>query len=335
MAAFLFCGFFFMAFDHEILIATAPVFDLENSPEYGKPVQAYFRHYGLDFEKNQPGLIHRFGLVEAGNYQLACHYWQHPRARGSCFIVPGYLDHSGQFGKIIQQCLARQFSVIIFDLPGHGLSTGIPVSIHNFGEYQIALKAIIDRFGDEAQQPWRLIAQSTGASIAMDYLLSEGVRHFEKVVLLNPLVHTTHWTRNCILHSLLKLFTARIPRQFATNSNDENYLRFVREDDPLQSRTIALSWIGALKLWVKRFALLPSSEFDVLVVQGEADETVDWRYNLNAIRSKFSQAHILRLRQGKHHMANEIDEIQRPMWSAIDLYFDSKLNEDEIHAEIA
>jgi alpha-beta hydrolase superfamily lysophospholipase len=325
-----------MAFDHEILIATTPVFDLENSPEYGKPIQAYFRHYGLDFEKNQPGVIHRFGLIESGNYQLACHYWQHPRSRGTCFILHGYLDHSGQFGKIIQQCLARQFSVVIFDLPGHGLSTGIPVSIHNFGEYQSAFKAIIDQFGNEAPQSWRLIAQSTGAAIAMDYLLSEGVNHFEKVVLLNPLVRTTHWLRNCILHSVLKLVKSRIPREFSKNSNDENYLAFVRDNDPLQSKTIALNWIGALRLWVKRFELLPSNEFDVLLVQGDSDETVDWRYNLSAIKAKFPRVHVLLLRNGKHHMANEINDIQQPMWSAIDLYFESKLGNYEFdNGEIA
>lgn len=319
-----------MAFDHEILIATTPVFDLECSPEYGKPVQAYFRHYGLDIEKNQPGVTHRFGLIEAGNYQLACHYWQHPRARGTCFILHGYLDHSGQYSKMIRECIDRHYSVIIFDLPGHGLSTGIPVSIHNFSEYQQAFKTIIDYFAQEAQQPWQLISQSTGSAIAMDYLLTEGVSHFEKIVLLNPLVHPANWSRTAFLHSVLKWFTARFPRSFAQNSNDQNYLRFVREDDPLQSRTIALSWIGALKLWLKRFELLSPSPFEILIVQGEADETVDWQYNINAIRKKFPQSHILRLRQGRHHMANEIPEIRQPMWAAIDLYFDSKLRDDEL-----
>jgi alpha-beta hydrolase superfamily lysophospholipase len=319
-----------MAFDHEILVATTPEFDLENVPEYGKPIQAYFRHYGLDFEKNLPGVIHRFGLIEAANYQLACHYWQHPRSRGTCFVLHGYLDHTGLFSKTIQQCIARQFSVVAFDLPGHGLSTGIPASIHNFGEYQTAFKAIIDYFGHETQQPWRLIAQSTGAAIAMDYLLSEGVAHFDKVVLLNPLVRITQWTQSCMLHSILKWFISHIPRKFSKNSGDENFLHFVRENDPLQSRIISLNWIAALRLWVKRFAFLPSSEFEVLIVQGEADETVDWRFNLDAIRKKFPQSHILRLKQGKHHIANEVDDIQTPMWSAIDLYFDSKLNQDDL-----
>jgi alpha-beta hydrolase superfamily lysophospholipase len=319
-----------MAFDHEILIAKTPEFDFDAAPEYGKPIQAYFRHYGLDFEKTLPGVIHRFGLIEAGNYQLATHYWQHPRARGTCFIVHGYLDHSGQFGKIIRQCLERQYSVVIFDLPGHGLSTGIPVSIHNFSEYQLALKAIIERFANEAPQPWQLISQSTGSSIAMDYVITEGVPSFQKVVLLNPLVRPANWSRTAFLQSVLKWFTPRVPRSFAANSHDVDYLRFVREDDPLQSRSIALSWIGALKLWLNRFELLPASAFDILIVQGEADETVDWRYNMDVIRKKFPQSHILRLRQGKHHMANEIAEIQQPMWAAIDLYFDSKLHDDDL-----
>lgn len=320
-----------MAFDHEILIATTPAFDLENAPDYGKPVQAYFRHYGLDFENRQPGVVHRFGLVEAGNYQLACHYWQHPRARGTCFILHGYLDHSGLFGKIIRHCLAQQLSVIIFDLPGHGLSTGIPVSISNFAEYHQALKTVIDFFGAEAQQPWRLIGQSTGAAIAMDYLLSEGVTHFDKVVLLNPLVQPTRWRGIALLHRVLKFVTTRVPRNFSDNSTDPQFVKFVRNNDPLQSQTIALSWIGALRLWLKRFALLPASNFDLLVVQGEADDTVDWRYNLGAIRQKFPQAHILRLRDARHHLANEADTVQQPMWSAIDLYFDSKLNEDDLN----
>jgi alpha-beta hydrolase superfamily lysophospholipase len=51
----------------------------------------------------------------------------------------GYLEHSGIYQPIIKEILEQGFSVITYDLPGHGLSNGSPASIQNFDHYQQVL----------------------------------------------------------------------------------------------------------------------------------------------------------------------------------------------------
>ncbi|SUV72968.1 lysophospholipase [Acinetobacter baumannii] len=39
-------------------------------------------------------------------------------------LLHGYLEHSGIYQPIIREILEQGFSVITYDLPGHGLSNG-------------------------------------------------------------------------------------------------------------------------------------------------------------------------------------------------------------------
>lgn len=41
------------------------------------------------------------------------------------------------------------------------------------------------------------------------------------------------------------------------------------------------------------------------MVQGESDETVDWRHGLKVLREKFDEPRILLLEEARHHLANE------------------------------
>lgn len=47
-----------------------------------------------------------------------------------------------------------------------------------------------------------------------------------------------------------------------------------------------------------------------MIVQGEEDMTVDWQHNLQVLRGKFDRPEVLMLKQGRHHLANEIPQIR-------------------------
>ncbi len=61
---------------------------------------------------------------------------------GTVFLLHGYLEHSGIYQPIIREILDQGFSVLTYDLPGHGLSDGSPASIQNFDHYQHVLLAV-------------------------------------------------------------------------------------------------------------------------------------------------------------------------------------------------
>lgn len=282
----------------------------------------YFRFFNIDFENHFEGLSHNFGNIQSSGYDIAVHYYQLADAEGSCFIVHGYYDHSGLYGKIIEYCLKRKMSVVIFDLPGHGLSTGEQASINSFSEYQTVLSNVVEKLAKTAPKPWYAIGQSTGGAILMDFMLSAREPVFAKTVLLAPLLRPTRWPVLALAHNVVNLVTSHLSRRFVKNSHDVEFLEFLENRDPLQARKLSLQWVTAMKHWIKYFLHLRVSDEAPLIIQGKEDTTVDWQYNIQEIQKKFPNSKLYYLNNGRHHLANESEEIMLKTYSAMDMYFD-------------
>ena len=101
----------------------------------------------------------------------------------------------------------------------------------------------------------------------MDFLLSSGDDIFPKSILLAPLVRPQNWVLSKISHSMGKFFLKKIKRQFVVNSHDEEFLDFLENKDPLQSRVLPLQWVAALKKWNDYFLTLASVDATPLIIQ--------------------------------------------------------------------
>lgn len=312
-----------LPFDPERLHRQLSAFSVDEVSGRGDAVLDYFRFYGLDFESRMPGVKHHFGHFASGKYEIVAHYFCVENPSGTCFVFHGYFDHVGLFKHIIEYCLRRNLNVVAYDLPGHGLSTGERVSIASFGDYSAVLRDALKRFADIAPHPWHAIAQSTGAAIVMDHLLLEETPTFERVVLLAPLVRAAEWLWVKTAYWLGHKFLQRVTRRPSVNSSDKDFLHFIDSEDPLQERFISVRWVDALLRWERRFEYLPTQQRSLLIVQGQRDTTVDWRYNIPAIRQKFPHAKYLPLQGAYHHLANEAEPLREKMFAAIDMYFGS------------
>ena len=281
----------------------------------------YLEFYHIHFAREVPGLRQHLGAMQFGDQQLAVHVFLQPSARGVLLLVHGYLDHVGLFGHLIRFGLERGYTVVAFDLPGHGLSSGDRVAIDDFGDYRRAVESVMTHCAP-LPGSWRVIAQSTGGAAVVDYLLHHPDK-LEKVVLLAPLVRPRSWWWVKSAHALLHRFRDTMPRGFAENSNDPEFLRWIRTD-PLQSTVISMRWIGALRRWLKN---LPQGngecEAVVLLIQGDADGTVDWRYNVNRIQRLISGTQLVILEGARHHLANESPPIRSRIYAHIDEFFSS------------
>ncbi len=154
-------------------------------------------------------------------------------------------------------------------------------------------------------KPWHLLGQSTGGAIAFDYLLNQSpVSQLGETILLAPLVRPRAWQQSKLLYQLVKPFRRSVPRSFSNNSNDAAFVEFVR-NDPLQARILPTAWVGALAEWISYIEQAKPSGRSPIIVQGDADMTVDWQHNLNVLNDKFSQPRILLLPEARHHLANE------------------------------
>ncbi|MET1067668.1 MAG: alpha/beta hydrolase [Pseudomonas prosekii] len=267
--------------------------------------QAYQHFYALDF----PGRALRQGLgrFQVAEYEVVGQVWWPERAKATMFVFHGFYDHTGLYRHVIEWALDQGFAVIACDLPGHGLSSGERASIKDFAEYQDTLQ----RLFVEAQtlglpQPWHLCGQSTGGAIVIDHVLNHGVDSPAQgqVILLSPLVRPRAWGWSQLSYHLLRPFVKGIARRFSENSNDPAFLPFLQAD-PLQPLRLPTAWVGALRRWIRRVEGAPKSLRRPLIVQGQADMTVDWQHNLAVLNAKFDRPQVLMLPLARHHLANE------------------------------
>lgn len=284
--------------------------------------QRYTRYYGLDFSERLPALHHGFGYFEAAGFTISVHGWRPVSPRGTVFICHGYFDHVGLYRHVIGHVLELGFAVLAYDLPGHGLSSGPPAAINDFGAYREVLERCLTLAENRFPKPWHVIAQSTGGAIVMDYLLHHGFDEssspFGRVILLAPLVRPFKWQTARWLHSLARPFVRSIKRVFTINSGDPDFLDFLENKDPLQPRRLSTLWVTALKKWLPGFENAQRVPLSPVVIQGDRDETVDWRYNLEVIRSKFENPEIHILSGARHQLANEQQDYRQQIFRIID-----------------
>lgn len=293
--------------------------DFDSQQQLSEIERNYCAYYRIDMESRLPGVSHRLGYFESLGYRVAMHVYTPEQARGTVLVLHGYFDHAGLYGHLIRDLLQQGLAVVIYDLPGHGISSGDPVSIRKFEDYQQVLDSCVETCRNHLPRPWYAVGQSTGAAVLLDHLLSrrnpqELFRHW---VLLAPLVRPARYRKAVLLHTLLSPFVQTWKRAFSENSNDSSFIRFVRRHDPLQSQVLSVEWVTALRKWVKRIEAMPPIEAQVTIVQGKQDTTVDWRHNLRVLRTKFPGVAIHYLPQGRHHLVNESQELREQIFAII------------------
>jgi alpha-beta hydrolase superfamily lysophospholipase len=275
------------------------------------PLDAYRVFYGLDRSLSACSRC-EFVHFEAAGYRIAAQLWVPSSARGTLFLLHGYYDHMGLYRHLIDWAILHGLAVVICDLPGHGLSSGEPASIRDFAEYQAVLEGLFQAADAyELPAPWHLCGQSTGAAILIDYLLNAPVHALVgETILLAPLVRPRAWVRSRLSYHAMRRFVRQLPRRFTVNSSDLEFIDFVHREDPLQAKALPADWVGALARWIPKIeSSMPSSRTPI-VIQGDADLTVDWRYNLKILQQKFARPEILVLPGARHHLANEQVEIR-------------------------
>ncbi len=288
--------------------------------------QKYFDFYSINFEIDNELVDHFFGALDEGSFDVACHYFRHKEALGTCYVVHGYFDHAGLFGHVIEYLLNAKQNVILIDLPGHGLSSGERATIDAFAQYVSVLDDCVKRSAVvRSNLPIHFLGQSTGAAVIMQYVLEN--RHADpasilgQVVLLAPLVRPAKWAFLKLVFPFVQRFVGDMPRTFSTNSHDKKFLDFLRLTDPLQFHSLPIQWVRAMSVWLNAFKRLPVSLLSPIVIQGQQDNTVDWRFNIKVIKEKFPGAQVHFVTEGRHHLANESELIRQKIFNYLDPIF--------------
>jgi alpha-beta hydrolase superfamily lysophospholipase len=275
-------------------------------------IQEYFDYYDL----NVPDTDHYFGTLESEGAVLVVHIFSPQHPCGSLFLLHGYFDHTGTLSKLIKEGVRQGYAIVVWDLPGHGLSSGIRTDTGEFSRCAKQFSDIIEKASAVVPQPFDLIAHSTGCSIALDYLYSHPEYPFQRTVFLAPLIRHTHWGWAKFGYALAKPFTNTIRRRDKKNSSDEAYLAFVKQD-PLHSSTLSFEYLHHLYAWEKTTRNYPEWAGSICIIQGGKDDIVDSDYNRDFLRSKMQHLEIHRIPEAGHQLANESELIRQQVFQLV------------------
>lgn len=300
-----------------------PVFSLMPLQKSAQ-IDDYLEFYHLDFTAKNLPITQSLGFYSVDDNQIFVQYFDHRESKECVLVIHGYTDHAGLFSKVIEKLLNSGKSVFVFDFQGHGLSSGERSSIDSFVNYRKVLDSMIHLCLETQKATQKtpflnVVAQSMGAAVFMDWLLVDKQKQeIKTIILLAPMVRPLAWTEALWGYRLLAPFISTIKRAYSRNSQDENFLKFVRFQDPAQINRTPVAWVGAMLRWVKYFENLPGCDVLVWVIQGTKDKTVDWKYNIAHIEKKFPNAKFRYVEDAGHHLANEAVHLREKMF----FYFD-------------
>lgn len=314
--------------DANYLRDSLPEMDFALEAKTSDLLTRYQNHYDIDLVKQGFASHFSIGTFLSDEFQVVCQYFR-PAAqyqitrsqKGTAFLLHGYLDHTGIYGHLISHCLQQGLAVVIFDMPGHGLSSGKTASIKSFDQYVQAFTDCL-KIADKQHlnQPWLLLGQSTGCAVIIDFLLGKGKSsnyHFKHIVLMAPLLRPRRWFLSQLLMMTAGWAKSSTRRHFSANSHDQEFLKFLKENDALQSQTLEIDWIKAMRKYYKRFEKQENCELPVDIIQGTDDNTVDWKYNLPRLEERFPQAITHLIPDAKHHMVNESPEYRKKIFEVV------------------
>lgn len=289
--------------------------------------ELYFEFYRFNLKVIGEDTSHTAGIINAAGFDVVAQYFRRVGrdSQGTVVLLHGYFDHSGIYQHIIKHCLDQNFSVVVFDMPGHGLSSGKVASIESFHLYSDVLLRLLDLMASaELPGPWNLLGQSTGAAVMIDCLLSNRFSSqfpLSKFVALAPLLRPYAWQTSRLLFALSRYFLSSTNRKFSENSHDQQFLDFLKFQDPLQSRRLMRDWILAMVKYQSGFELAEVNKVPLHIIQGTDDTTVDWKYNLEKFKSKFPNVHIEKISNARHHLVNESETYRQQVFASVDRAF--------------
>ncbi len=278
---------------------------------------SYFRYYGFDFKETR----HFWGTFNTGDKKIAAHIFIPADPKGSVFLLHGFFDHTGIMKNLIRHCLDRQYAVAVYDLPGHGFSSGEDLLINDFSEYVFVLEDFLKICRYYLPRPFHLIGHSTGGAIAFEYMNSTDNIVFEKVIFIAPLIHFTSWNITKVGYFFAKPFAKSLPRKFRDNSSDSVFLEKYR-NDPLRPARFPLKWLDAIYRWDGRIKGYKPVSKPVFVIQGTDDRVVDWKYNIPFLEKKLSKMKVKWIQNARHQLLNENESVKSEVLEIIIEYLE-------------
>ena len=275
-------------------------------------VEDYLIKYHLIFG----GVEYEPVRFQSSGCQITGHIFRPKQATASVFSLHGYMNHTVQLKHLIKFLTEKNYAVAVFDLPGHGLSSGKRGDIENFTQYTIALQDFINATEQKLPKPYNIIGFSTGASAVIDYLLTDNPDVFDKVILAAPLVRYFGYQKSNPLLKFYSVLGRDIPRIPQKVTSDSRYKKLINKDK-LQVKWVPANWVNALHRWIDKIEKLPPSQKPIKIIQGTLDKIVDSKFNTEFLKAKFAKVDLTIIENARHELFNESEKLRNQIFSQI------------------
>ena len=253
------------------------------------------------------------GMVDCESCRLGCVLLLGPASppRGTIVALHGYNAYSAFNLSALYRLAENGWAVVAVDLPGHGNSSGTRGYIGDFSEYADSVRDIVRWIGDQKAydlpRPLVLLGHSTGGAAALETLWDhpEGI---DRAVLVAPLIEPRHFTLTSTIARVSSAFSPYGPIPGAK----QGYLCFDR---------MPFEWVKALARWRSGLKMRPAIDIPILVVQGDADRSVDCNANLRAISAIAPKAEVQVL-TGRGHVLLDRSDAQEETLAAVESFLD-------------
>ncbi|WP_083963568.1 alpha/beta fold hydrolase [Spirochaeta cellobiosiphila] len=317
------CVFHLYAFDNNDKMAI-----LENMPSYlqtgnsaiSKELRTYLDNFYLPYEKT----TYRYGFISTDYGHLFVQSFQPKKPKAVVAVSHGYLEHSAWTFQLTNFLINENYIVVLYDHYGHGFSDGTPGHIDEFTQYGYGFSKVIDTvYPLWKDLPFVAIGHSLGGATIIQYTLSQKHSPLKGIVLAAPLVRSYLWGPSAAAVNIFDSVVNRIPRRFSYRKE----LIDKGKNDPLQTKTMPLTWMEALVEWDSWNDTYPTTDIPTLLLQGAKDTVVDSEYNYSWIKKHYTDLKYQRYEDADHLLFLESDELQEQIFIDIKHFLNDLLEE--------
>ena len=256
-------------------------------------------------------------FVTPDNFTLFETTWLCEKAKGVVIITHGVAEHSGRYEHVAQSLVEGGYTVVAFDLRGHGKSSGKRNYINSFQDHLNDLGTVIIRAkASFPNLPIFLFGHSMGGGIVTLFTIE---RHpdVKGILLSGPTVKVSD-DISPFLQKVSGLLSALLPKlpvitlESADICKDPKVVE-AYDNDPLNYRGGILARTGAEILKATKTITARVSEISIpmLIMHGTSDKLADVSGSKMLYEQASSKDKTLKLYEGLYHeILNEPEQDQ-------------------------
>ena len=219
-----------------------------------------------------------FGLETEGGRELFARGWETAgEGRAVLCLVHGLGEHCARYSELAGRLNGAGYTVLSFDLPGHGMSAGRRGHVSDYSELRGAVSSLMREAGIRySTLPQFLYGQSLGGNIVLDFILNTHPPVAGAIVtspLLRPSSPPPSWKL-----ALVKLLRGLVPGFQVSSGIDPVDLSRTAAvvsayvDDPLvHDRVSARMAVDMLEVGLRSIETANRLETPLLLMHGSAD----------------------------------------------------------------